>query len=94
MTLTHFCSITTKQVLTHICNCWKRALIYQNNIIPAHSIEMKQSNQCTILTALKYFSNNDPPIENSFMQTTSELDDKVNSSRNSQKPFDMVCYHQ
>ena len=47
---------------------------------------MNQSYQRTILTTLKYFSNNDPPTENSFMQITSEADDTVNPnpSRNSQ----------
>ena len=95
MTLTHFCSTTIKQQLSHISNCWERALLEKNNIIPAHSIEMKQSNQRTILTTLKYFSNNDPPTENSFMQITSELDDTVypNTSRNSQ-PFNMFHHHQ
>ena len=52
------------------------------------------TNQRTILTALKYYSNNYPPIENPFMRTTSELDDKVNPSRNSQKLFNMFCYLQ
>ena len=92
MTLTHFCSTTIKQQLSHISNCWERALLDKNNIIPAHSIEMKQSNQRTILTTLKYFSNNDPPTENSFMQITSELDDTVypNTSRNSQTTIQYV----
>ena len=91
MTLTHFHSTTIKQQLSHISNCWERALFDKNNI-PAHSIEMKQSDQRTILTTLKYFSNNDPPTENSFMRTTSELDNTVypNPSRNSQTTIQYV----
>ena len=40
MTLTHFHSTTIMQQLSHICNCWERAVLDQNNI-SAHSIEMK-----------------------------------------------------
>ena len=60
--------------------------------MPAHSVEMKQSDQRTIVTILKYFSNNDPPTENSFMRTTSELDNTVypNPSRNSRATIQYV----
>ena len=92
MNLTHFRSTTIKQQLSHIFSCWEWVLLDKNNIIPAHSVEMKQSNQCTILASLKYFSNNDPPTENSFMQITSELDNTVypNLSRNSQTTIQYV----